>query len=186
MKYVLLFLLSIGLLVLGQEVLGQETQTEEASEKNCALIENARERLTCYDRTFPIGIRAPLPQISSEVIAAPQARDSQTSSAVPQVQAPTTAVDDTPATASPTDEWNSSGMFSSDDYVEFTATVNAVRDKGQQRMVFLLDNGQIWMQSSPRSVPIRQGDSVTVKSGKIGGYIMRSENKVSTRVHRIK
>ena len=51
--------------------------------------------------------------------------------------------------------------------------------------VFKLENGQIWMQSSPRDLPFKEGDRVTIKSGTIGGYILRSESGTSTRVQRI-
>ena len=30
------------------------------------------------------------------------------------------------------------------------------------------------MQSTPRTLPFKSGDKVTIKSGRIGGYIMRS------------
>ncbi|MGK0225063.1 MAG: hypothetical protein ACI9ON_004323 [Limisphaerales bacterium] len=195
MKYVLpLLLLSVSGAVFGQD---------GTSEENCALIENARERLVCYDRTFPIGVRAELPKISSEVIAPAQSPESQTlegqslntaPASADEAQAPVTAVEDTSGlrarkgtTASPAAGKNrTKGMFSWDDELDFTAEVKAVRDEGQQRMVFLLDNEQIWMQSSPRLLPIKKGDSVRVKSGKIGGYIMRNQNGTSTRVNRIK
>jgi hypothetical protein len=49
-------------------------------------------------------------------------------------------------------------------------------------MVFRLENGQIWMQSSPRNLPFAVGNKVAIKSGRIGGYIMRSESGTSTRV----
>ena len=52
-------------------------------------------------------------------------------------------------------------------------------------MVFRLANEQIWMQSSPRRLPIHKGDEVTISPGTVGGFIMRTERGVATRVQRI-
>jgi hypothetical protein len=70
--------------------------------------------------------------------------------------------------------------------VEVTATIKEVIDRDRKKMVFLLDNDQIWLQASPRNLPIRQNDRVTIKSGFIGGYILRNEKGTSTRVERIR
>jgi hypothetical protein len=70
--------------------------------------------------------------------------------------------------------------------IEITATIKEVIDKDRKKMVFLLDNDQIWLQTSPRNLPIRQNDKVTIKSGFIGGYILRNEKGTSTRVERIR
>lgn len=79
----------------------------------------------------------------------------------------------------------SSGIFDADENVDFAATIAALRRGDQQRMVFRLDNGQIWMQNAPRDLPFSEGDRVTVKSARLGGYIMRSAGGTSTRVRRI-
>lgn len=204
MKYVLLLLLSIGFLLshihsAAAAVGNDALEKQETDEENCALVENARERLACYDRTFPRGTPAPLPAARTEVTAPPPTLSSESANSVDQSQSATdttdttSAVDDTAGLrarrgtlAAPANDQRSKGMFAWADDLDFTAKVDAVRDKGQQRMVFLLDNEQLWMQSSPRFVPIKKGDTVRVKSGKIGGYIMRNQNDVSTRVHRIK
>ncbi|MGK0225121.1 MAG: hypothetical protein ACI9ON_004381 [Limisphaerales bacterium] len=70
MKYVV----PLPLLCVSGPVSGQDGTSKE----NCALIENARQRLDCYDRPFPIGVRAELPKISSEVIAPQQSSESRT------------------------------------------------------------------------------------------------------------
>ena len=70
--------------------------------------------------------------------------------------------------------------------VDFTSTLKAVRVGDQQKMVFLLANDEVWLQNSPRQLPFEKGDEVRIKSGTIGGYIMRNTNGTSTRVRRIK
>lgn len=80
----------------------------------------------------------------------------------------------------------SGGILSRKAKVNFKSAVKALRARDKQRMVFLLENGEVWMQSAPRNLPIKEGDDVTIKSGLMGGYIMRTGKGVSTRVNRIK
>ena len=56
----------------------------------------------------------------------------------------------------------------------------------QKKIVFLLSNEEIWLQDSPRDLPIYRGDEVNIKKATLGGYIMRNESGTSTRVSRIK
>ncbi|MEQ8689516.1 MAG: hypothetical protein RIC89_01585 [Pseudomonadales bacterium] len=187
MKYLSVLLIA----VVTMPLLAQQAAAEQG-EPLCAEIGNARERLACYDRAYGSDT-VPQPKIRTEVIAprtlgqAPSARPPAAEAEVPAINA---AVDEATAptarkgTAAPPGQ-RSRGMFDRDEKVEFTAKVKALRAKDEQRMVFLLDNEQIWMQTAPRFVPIKEGDTVTIKSGTIGGFIMRSENDASTRVQRI-
>ncbi len=65
---------------------------------------------------------------------------------------------------------------------EYHGTVIDLLNNPKQRMVFQLDNGQIWIQSQARNLPIRKGDKVSVRSATVGGFILRSADGVSTRV----
>ena len=77
------------------------------------------------------------------------------------------------------------GLFGWTDQVDLDTEIVAVRRGDQQRMVFRLANGQIWMQNTARDLPFTVGDKVNIKNGRIGGYMMRSEGGTSTRVRRI-
>ena len=77
-------------------------------------------------------------------------------------------------------------LFGARDNYVVNAKIKAILNGDQQKMVFLLDNGQIWLQSSPRNLPFHKGDDVTIKSGTMGGYILRTISGTSTRVRRIK
>ncbi len=85
----------------------------------------------------------------------------------------------------PPESLNRGGLFDSPK-VDLTSTIVAIRRGDQQKMVFLLDNDQIWMQSKPRALPFEEGDTVTVKSGFVGGYFLRKESGLGTRVQRIR
>jgi hypothetical protein len=155
---------------------------------DCTKIENARERLECFDRMYP---RDGAPVLETEAVTAEDSVLSPTPKAdTPPAAAPAAAAgaaadipQTAPASAPATTE--KAGLFDLDEAVDLTSTIKAVRKRESQTMVFQLENDQIWLQSSPRSLPINVGDVVTIKNGFVGGYIMRSESGTSTRVQRI-
>jgi hypothetical protein len=73
-----------------------------------------------------------------------------------------------------------------DDRVDLTSTIAIVHANSQQKMVFQLANDQVWMQSTPRLLHIREGDQVTIENASVGGYLMRTQRGVTTRVERIR
>ena len=77
------------------------------------------------------------------------------------------------------------GIFSGEKE-EFAATIVDMLNREKQLMVFQLDNDQIWVQTTPRTLAIKIGEKVTIKSGNMGGYVLRTESGVSTRVIRFR
>ena len=158
----------------------------EGADLDCAQIEDARERLACFDQKYPrdpdkpnvvpgtrIESSAPRPR------AAQQSTDDRQAPYEPQAERREEPAEDRRG-------FPSGGLLDARDDVNISSTIAAVRFRDKQKMVFRLENGQIWMQSSPRDLPIRVGDAVTIKSGTIGGYILSVDGGVSTRVQRIK
>jgi hypothetical protein len=180
MKYTALLLLLIA------------TSLDVQAATDCIKIENARERLECFDRMYP---RDGAPVLETEAVTAedsvlsptPKADAPPTSApaAAPAAAAGAAAVVPQTAPESAPAEPEKAGLFDLDEAVDLTSTIKAVRKRESQKMVFQLENDQIWLQSSPRSLPIYVGDVVTIKNGFIGGYIMRNEKGTSTRVQRI-
>ena len=89
------------------------------------------------------------------------------------------------------DERNSLGfslskIFNRDPGGDFQSRITELKAGNSQKMVFLLENSQIWLQDSPRTLPFRVGDTVKIKKGLLGGYTMRSKSGTSTRVQRIR
>ncbi|NKB99043.1 MAG: hypothetical protein GKR90_11210 [Pseudomonadales bacterium] len=169
---------SFILLALGAATPGLSYAETEVA---CAAIENARERLACFDQQFPrVEGQAPLPKISSQPIQAPASlgqvpADPEFSSVQSSRQ------NSYPA---PT-ERRGGNLLDWGPNLDLETQLVAVRRGDQQRMVFRLANGQVWMQNSPRELPFRTGQDVRIKSGKLGGYIMRNTTGTSTRVRRI-
>jgi len=89
-------------------------------------------------------------------------------------------------TDSEPDTLKKGAIFGRDPRIELTTTITSIRRGDQQKMVFLLENDEVWMQATPRRMPFREGDTVTIKNASVGGYFMRTENGASTRVSRIK
>lgn len=147
-----------------------------AEEMNCSQIENARDRLACFDRFFP---RDPsranvLPDPQPAMKASPSLEEPDMEGVAP---------------ASPgTTRKRPRGFLDwpeAEDAEEISSTIAAIRRQDKTRMVFRLENGQIWMQVAPRDLPFQEGDRVTIKVGRIGGMTMRSEGGTSTRVQKI-
>lgn len=77
------------------------------------------------------------------------------------------------------------GFFEIEGKQYYEGTIVEMLNKPQQRMVFRFDNDEIWIQTTPRSLPIKVGDKVTIRRGTVGGYVLRTENKVSTKISQI-
>ena len=143
----------------------------------CPEILDKQERLECFDREFPAKEKVVLEQTSTPSVSP----DLKKPKGVDKVRR------DVKSTVSkPDKERNTRGLFDWSNRDELKTEIAAIRAGSNQRMVFRLTNGQIWMQSTPRSLPFKKGDSVVIKTGIIGGYIMRSTNGISSRVTLIK
>lgn len=67
---------------------------------------------------------------------------------------------------------------------EMTATVSSISKPKGREAVITLDNEQVWSQVSFRYVRLKEGDSVTIKPSRFGGYILTNERGVTMRVRR--
>lgn len=162
----------------------------------CADIESAIERLDCYDRQHREreARRAARTETAARPVVTPRVPPRprptyQTNRTEPAPPPPPTVTAlpeaepraSAPAEASPPPV-KKGGLFSWNRKVEIESAIAALRRGEKQRMVFRLENGQIWMQNTPRDLPFSVGDSVTIKSGRLGGFVMRSDGGTSTRV----
>ena len=169
--------------------------------EDCALLDNDIARLACFDERVPGTPRETSIQSSIETsIDASQEAPTPVPTPAPIVEAEQVAAEPVapePSETAPSTQrrsgwlpWrrqgrDSGGGLFGDEPLELDALVRHVRMRDKQRMVFLLDNEQIWMQTKPRNLPIREGDRVTVRNATMGGYYMSTGSGVSTRVRRI-
>ena len=193
-KYVVALSIALTTLVLMTFTVASNNAaaSEQVEQTDCAQVVNARERLACYDNQNPRDPSKP------SVTHTPQAQEQQTQpeyrsteSAPPAAEgaasSQTEAAPDTAQEPQQDDRGleKSKGIFSWPEKVEISSTIAAVRSEYPKKMVFRLENGQIWLQTSPRELVIKTGDKVTIKSGTIGGYILSTDKGVNTRVQRI-
>ena len=134
---------------------------------DCDAVANADQRLACYDRLHP----PPLVTTSqAEKIPVPGATVAEKAVegefGQEQLQKKST---DTAATVSDS----------------MTGKIASITRRVRQEMVFHLDNGQVWMQVTARFRTIKVGEAVVIKRARLGGYILTTEQGVSTRVKRL-
>ena len=160
------FLVALALLV------SANSYAEQTSA--CSQIADKAERLECFDREFPGEIKE-----SAKTLPSVEASQTKVVS-TPEPIADVVAADQ--SAQKPKEKMSLGGLFDWKSQPEVETEIAAIRSGSKQRMVFRLANGQIWMQSTPRALPFKAGDKVTIKSGRIGGYIMRSASGTSSRV----
>ena len=62
-----------------------------------------------------------------------------------------------------------------DDDDQLTATVTSVREYKRDRVVFTLDNGQEWRQSSASTLRLDVGDEIVIRKGAFGSFNMAKQ-----------
>ena len=63
--------------------------------------------------------------------------------------------------------------------------IKNIQRQENQRMVFLLENRQIWIQLEPRQQPFKEGELVSITASLLGGFNMESRSGINTLVRRI-
>ncbi len=137
-------------------------QSVTASETDCREIQDAEKRLACFDQQFDRESQKP--------------KDEETSSEK------LLSTDEKPR---PSPGKRMKSLFDWDDAKPFISKIKKIRSREKQRMVFLLENDQIWIQTEPRPQPFREGEEVSIKTGLMGGFNMRSKSGAYSRVRRI-
>jgi hypothetical protein len=161
--------------------------------KNAPSLSEPTTDLPCFDKLFPSKTDK---MIESETVQKKQpsadtrnVTDRSTREVTKTTQDELTRPDESKIDVE--DERNSLGLslskiFNRDPGGDFQSRITELKAGNSQKMVFLLENSQIWLQDSPRTLPFRVGDTVKIKKGLLGGYTMRSKSGTSTRVQRIR
>jgi hypothetical protein len=70
---------------------------------------------------------------------------------------------------------------------QIEAVVTQIDERGDDLLVFTLENGQVWRQKSLTPLfRVREGDSVVIRKGTFGGYTLIAPGRRSTQVTRLK
>jgi len=145
----------------------------------CASIADDAQRLACYDNAFgrpqAVGAGSPAAGPAPAAAAAPAATVFVTdpvdefglSEAAKRARDPEKAKDTLPE--------------------QISAEVAKVSRRPTGEMVVTLESGQVWVQIETVSKAIvKPGDTVTIKKGALGSYLLVSANHVATSVRRIR
>ena len=127
----------------------------------CAQLRNDTERLACYDQAFGKPAAA-----AAATAAAPNEQFGFTEKELAR------STGQSAASAAPE---------------SVTAAITSVVRRHDGKFVVALDNAQVWAQSEFNSqADVEIGDSVTVRRGALGSYLLVTKAKIGTRVRRVK
>jgi hypothetical protein len=172
----------------------------------CAQEQDAAKRLACFDRQIAARRNAEAP---AKPAATPQAAPSSQAAPKPVPATPTTPqaapASSGPAAAAPATKSATPQDVGLDgrelrrqrqqrgeephpeSKVEISAKVVRVIERRPMIAAFELDNGQIWEQVETVSgLWIRPGESVNIRAGVMGGFLLKSGDGHVVRVHREK
>lgn len=167
----------------------------------CGQLDDATERLVCYDRIFR---PSPSPVQTEQVLNTPAV----TTEPVTVATQPAPRIQQTrPATEAPVEQIIVSSVPATVDGVpigeayfgkynyeipksvrvrEVTATVTKQRKIWpDERIEYVLTNGQRWRQTRAQKATIRDGEEVTIRSGRLGGFMLSNARGASARVKRV-
>ena len=158
------------------------------SAADCAVLEEASDRLACYDKLFDnSGQPARQPNRRTPAPEAPREQTSQAS----------TPSSTSPAPKPPTDEEVTSNepdfgltkppvKDQKPELAQIDSRVDSITRRARDEMAFHLANDQTWAQTSARHVTIKVGDEVVVRKRRLGGYVLIDERGASTKVVRLR
>jgi hypothetical protein len=138
-------------------------------------------------------VRAPSPQ-STTALASSTTR-AGASTAAPRPPEPAAGQTSAASAASEVDAFGmtaqlqrkESGATAPPGLNKLTAHIAAVSQKPPGEFIVTLDNGQVWEEAETVShLPLRTGDSITIKRGMLGSFYMSSEQVLGLRVRRVR
>lgn len=151
---------------------------EEQSHR-CAAIVDASQRLDCYDAAFG------RPAASTDAIRSAPA-------ATPAATAPATAIAAVDPVAQQRAEFGLSEAAKKARDPQQSAQADSITDTlatlGQRptgELVFNLQNGQVWMQiEASTRTRVKAGDTVTIRRGALGSFLLVGPDRMPVRVRR--
>jgi hypothetical protein len=170
----------LGLLI-GAQSLGQTTNADSPNTlSGCAAIDDSNQRLGCYDQ---LAGRASRPPPSAATAAA--ARNDSFGLPAATRPAPPPAV--APVPASP----QSFGLYAAEHPLPpadptLSAKVTGFGASSGGHPTVSLEGGQLWELLDEADPLLSQGQTVTIRRGSLGSFLMTTPAKRTHRVHRLK
>jgi hypothetical protein len=157
------------------------TAADNTAALRCGAIAAADARLACYDALFRTSEGAAVPQATAAAAAAA----ATAATAHPQPAAnPVADFGLTPVQQRSLDPEKANEPRAPE---SVTGTVAKIGYKPTGELVVTLENGQVWVQiDTGNKARAKAGDTVTIKRGTFGSYMLVTPNKIATRVRRVK
>jgi hypothetical protein len=137
----------------------------------CASRVDDADRLACYD--------AAVKSMGAEARAASEAREAEANVARAAAAASAAAAAESAAAKAEADRKASFGRSAAASEIisELQASITEVLKSGTGKVVFVLDNGQVWRQADTLSLPnAKAGTAVTIKRGALGSFRLVPDN----------
>ena len=133
----------------------------------CASIQNDAQRLACYDSAFGRPNAAAVAAPAAKVVVTNPVDEFGLSEAAKRARDPEKAKETMPE--------------------QISAMVTKVSRRPTGELVVTLESGQVWVQTETVSkAMVKPGDTVTIKKGALGSYLLVSANRVATSVRRLR
>jgi len=143
----------------------------------CSAIDDASQRLACYDAAFGRPAGATTVTITPKPALAPAT--TATAAAVDPVAQQRAEFGLSDAAKKARDPQQAAQAES------ITDTLAALGQRPTGELVFNLQNGQVWMQiESDTRTRVKAGDTVTIRKGALGSFLLVGPDRVSVRVRR--
>lgn len=158
---------------------------DTAASHPCAGIGEDSARLACYDRTFGRGL-APATAGPVTAAAVPAAAAAGTAAVVPAVDAAAKVQREfgLSETGKRALDENKSAPQAPE---SITARVKSSSRRPTGEQVFVLENGQVWVETETfTAARVQPGDAVTVRKGALGSYLLVTPKRMATHVRRLK
>ena len=141
-------------------------QIVEQKTRDCAVIESSVERLACFDATYGDGTDSAMTAVAPATIEA----------------VPTSTVT-VPSEA----DFGQQKSKTELEGESLDSVITGVDRDAYDKLIFELDNGQVWRQTESKHFPIDPGQATEIRHGAMGSYklYVKGESRW-TRVRRVK
>ena len=146
----------------------------------CSAIDDASQRLACYDAAFGRPAAATTVSITPTPALAPAATATATATAAVDPVAQQRAEFGLSDAAKKARDPQQSAQAES-----ITDTLAELGRRPTGELVFSLQNGQVWLQiEADTRTRVKAGDTVTIRKGALGSFLLVGPDRVSVRVRR--
>lgn len=144
----------------------------------CGSIEEDAARLVCYDALFRSSTMGQ-PKAQADAATETKQVEGRNKNPSPEADSPTVVevaafgIEEAPETKQKT-------------LSEITAQVVRIGKTSSGRQTYHLDNDQVWVKKTDRPFTIREGDLITIRSGRFGSFSLQTPRNARTDVERIR